>query len=63
MDELLSAHCHCPLECEHPQPFTAADGRRLCGRCWHVDGVETETVPCTPAVCGEAGPAGAQVGG
>jgi hypothetical protein len=45
-------HGHCPLGCEHPQPF-ATDGRLVCGRCAIVDGVFTDMIPCTPEVCGE----------
>ena len=45
------SHAHCPLACWHPQPMLGADGRLLCGRCWHVDGKETEMVPCVPETC------------
>ena len=45
-------HHHCPHECEHPQPFKRG-GRLLCGRCWFVDGIETDVVLCTPATCGD----------
>jgi hypothetical protein len=56
-------HYHCPLGCEHPQPFVLRRPRSggksqhrvvlLCGRCWFVDGVATVVVPCTPEICGE----------
>lgn len=46
------SHAHCPHDCESPQPFV--DGERLlCGRCWHLEGIETEMVPCTPEMCAE----------
>lgn len=41
----MSEHRHCPLGCEHPQPFKV-DDKEFCGRCWFVDGVLTETVAC-----------------
>lgn len=44
-------HRHCPQECDHPQAFTAPDGRRLCGCCWFERGAETEMVLCTPQAC------------
>jgi hypothetical protein len=44
-------HYHCPHECEHPQPFVAEDGRRLCGRCWVRDDVKREMILCTPETC------------
>ncbi len=47
----IPPHGHCPLGCEHPQPFDAL-GSEYCGRCWHVDGVMTEMEPCTPERCG-----------
>jgi late competence protein required for DNA uptake (superfamily II DNA/RNA helicase) len=51
----VTDHYHCPLGCESPQPFAAADGRMLCGRCAFVDDEETEVFPCTPETCpGEA---------
>jgi hypothetical protein len=43
-------HVHCPRGCEHPQPFFRG-GKRLCGRCWFIDGVVTEVVPCAPPYC------------
>ncbi len=45
-------HAHCPLECEHPQPFY--DDRLkelLCGRCWFVHGLCTIMVPCNQETC------------
>jgi len=60
----MTAHSHCPLDCEHPQPFKLADeqppeatargfkpGGEYCGRCWHRNGDVTEMVPCTPETC------------
>lgn len=45
-------HAHCPLDCEHPQPFL--DGSRLlCGRCFVIFGIESEMLPCTPDICDE----------
>ncbi len=46
------SHAHCPLLCEHPQPFDA-DGVLWCGRCWFLCGTRTEMVACTPEVCRE----------
>lgn len=46
-------HAHCPMECEHPQPFVDAVGRLLCGRCVHIEDRETEMIPCTPETCKE----------
>jgi hypothetical protein len=43
-------HGHCPLDCEYPQPF-GRDGKLICGRCWFVNGTETEMVPCGPENC------------
>jgi hypothetical protein len=50
-------HAHCPYDCEHPQPIrNVLDGKLYCGRCWIVDNVKSEMVPCTPATCpGERG--------
>lgn len=48
-------HAHCPFcspLCEHPQPYRAADGRLLCGRC-AFQGETTEMVACTPETCEE----------
>ena len=47
----MTKHYHCPHDCEHPQPFDNVDGRKLCGRCFFVEGVETEMILCTPDVC------------
>lgn len=44
-------HGHCPLDCEHPQPFRHPDGRFLCGRCWLVENIEAEMVACGPENC------------
>ena len=44
------SHGHCPLDCEHPQPFAIGD-YLYCGRCWFVDGVLTEFEPCGPENC------------
>lgn len=44
-------HAHCSLGCQKPQPFVAADGRLLCGRCSVYDGEAVECVPCVPATC------------
>lgn len=53
-------HCHCPLGCEHPQPFwincPLTGPREVCGRCWVKNGDLTNVVPCTPEVCGEDDP-------
>lgn len=43
-------HAHCPYDCEHPQPFFW-EGKLVCGRCWFVDCMVTEMVPCVPEVC------------
>lgn len=48
------SHAHCPLDCDHPQPFPTMDGRLLCGSCWHVHDIVTEMLPCTPGVCADA---------
>jgi len=48
------SHGHCPLDCEHPQPFVH-EGRLYCGRCWVLCKVLTEMVPCGPNNCGEEG--------
>ena len=45
-------HHHCPRDCEHPQPFKRGEAM-LCGRCWFVDGIETEVFLCTPATCAD----------
>lgn len=45
------AHVHCPLRCEHPQEILTDDGRMLCGRCWVINGVMTEVLPCVKGVC------------
>ncbi len=43
-------HYHCPLGCEHPQPFL--EGEILfCGRCWFVVGRPTVMVLCDEAIC------------
>lgn len=52
-------HAHCPLDCEHPQPFQALDDsekrmRWWCGRCAAKFGLLTEMVPCAPPYCAEA---------
>jgi hypothetical protein len=58
----MTGHSHCPFGCEHPQPFTLADvqaepeytkyaGKSFCGKCWHVWGLMTEMVLCTPETC------------
>lgn len=46
-------HVHCPFGCEHPQERLTTDGRMLCWRCWVVDGVVTEVLPCVPGVCND----------
>ncbi len=38
-------HAHCPWACDHPQPFISG-GKLFCGRCWFVEGVAVEMVPC-----------------
>ncbi len=45
-------HAHCPLECEKPQPMLR-DGKMLCMKCWVLDGIESEVIPCTPSLCGD----------
>lgn len=45
-----ASHAHCPLECDHPQPFIH-DGKLVCGCCLIMGGIVTEMVPCTPEVC------------
>jgi hypothetical protein len=47
----IMTHMHCPLGCEHPQPFEG-DGKWWCARCWVIDSIHTEMVPCTAEVCG-----------
>lgn len=49
----ITDHYHCPFGDEHPQPIRADDGKLYCGRCWFIDGIVTEMVPCTPETCGE----------
>jgi len=48
-------HYHCPLQCEHPQPFVIVDSdqqhRLVCGRCWVVDQLVTDMIPCTEDIC------------
>lgn len=44
-------HAHCPLDCEHPQPFVAFTGDLLCGRCFFIEKKITKMVPCTPDIC------------
>jgi hypothetical protein len=49
-------HAHCPYGDEHPQPLLVVMRgetveRLICGRCWFVDRLITDMVPCTPAVC------------
>jgi hypothetical protein len=41
-------HYHCPEGCEKPQPFIAEwlDNKVICGRCWCLDDVATECIPC-----------------
>jgi len=39
-------HIQCPHHCDHPQPFTLADGRQLCGACWFRERKVTEMVVC-----------------
>lgn len=48
---ILFEHYHCPLDCEHPQPFKGDDGRVYCGRCRFVHERLTECILCTPATC------------
>ena len=43
-------HSHCPLGCEHPQPFVYKN-KVICGRCWFVSNIVTEMIPCTPDIC------------
>ena len=49
-DQNETSHGHCPLGCEHPQPF-GSDGRLFCGKCWHDTGTLTEMVPCNEGIC------------
>lgn len=51
--EHTCSHGHCPLDCEHPQPFVA-NGTLYCGRCWFRDSQLTEMIPCKPHVCLDA---------
>jgi hypothetical protein len=44
-------HYHCPLGCEHPQPFIVGE-LLLCGRCYFKHDDLTPMAPCTPALCG-----------
>lgn len=47
-------HCHCPYDCEHPQPFLLMiDNKNImyCGRCYHTSGELVEMVPCNPEIC------------
>jgi hypothetical protein len=46
---------HCPLDCEHPQPFEQ-DGVLYCGRCYFKppQSILTAMVPCTPDICTDA---------
>lgn len=39
-------HKHCPCACEHPQQFTADDGKEYCGQCWVRHGELCEMVLC-----------------
>jgi hypothetical protein len=45
------SHAHCPNDCEHPQPFLAADGRLLCGRCSVYGQQAVEMLPCDEDLC------------
>jgi len=61
----VTNHSHCPLGCDHPQPFKAMVAKQtaewfyldpsvlyeFCGRCWHRDGELEVMVPCTPEIC------------
>jgi len=38
-------HYHCPISCEHPQPFITGE-LLLCGRCYFVDDQITPMVEC-----------------
>lgn len=43
-------HAHCPMDCEHPQPFM--DGVDLiCCRCCVYEDRRSVMVPCGPAMC------------
>jgi hypothetical protein len=46
-------HAHCPMGCEHPQPFVAwtDTSKLLCGRCYFKFGMLTEMEPCVPEFC------------
>lgn len=50
------SHAHCPLGCEHPQPFIpfADTSRLLCGGCYFVDNRITDMAPCLPETCRDA---------
>lgn len=39
------SHAHCPLGCEHPQPFFF-QGEYICGRCAFIDNIKTPMDPC-----------------
>lgn len=52
--ERAVSHAHCPLWCDHPQPFTTVTGDLLCGSCWHVYGRITIMDPCYPETCRDA---------
>jgi len=64
--EVLERHSHCPFWCDHPQPFKAIlketelhnfpeiipnIEHEFCGKCWHIDGILSIMVPCTPEIC------------
>ena len=44
-------HLHCPLGCEHPQPFCVGE-MIVCGCCFYVRDRVTAMVPCSPEICG-----------
>lgn len=59
-------HSHCPFGCDHPQSFKASLKQEellnfpeinpnieydFCGRCWHLSGILSIMISCTPNIC------------
>jgi len=47
------SHAHCPLGCDHPQPFLDSEGNLVCGCCHFEHKVTTLMDLCTPENCNE----------
>jgi hypothetical protein len=40
------SHGHCPLECDHPQPFWHPTYGLICGHCAIIDHLISIMIPC-----------------